>query len=425
MKTKVVKKALGSLRFACWSMSLLIAAATAFAQSTETKSQNDIPDPKARYEYVAPQNIVEFMHALKEAGKRGFRLDKMTVVPGSSGYSSKAKAKGMMLAGLVKFDGETRYDYNFFFAEGEDDPEKTLNALSADSGWRFRDVISVYGAGDAGSLLIEDIFANRLRQFPTMGNIYVLERTLGGSGKKTNAPVYKLLKAGVGAGKNPTPKMQGLIEQSLTEGFAPLATYFSFEVKSLLSVDSFFGVVVEKTGEAAQAPPQQQPKAEYKFVRSNRSDGLRKELETFAPQGFRLSTLNFNSAILVRAAGSTTPVSYAWLESDEKTYANDLSATLAKNPVFASGGIGQIDSGDYIKNILIFENSPAASTEYQLVKMIPRIPKEFKKNPEEYLKTIEKPEIAFQKSIESGYAPRDIFYSDKDGLTILFERQKK
>src|SRR5215203_1672001 len=90
------------------------------------------------------------MLALKEAGRRGFKLDKVTSLPSGDYETSKQKAKGLVLAGTVKYDGESRYDYNFFFAEGEENPETTLNEL-AKEGWAFRDVLSVTGTGDADS----------------------------------------------------------------------------------------------------------------------------------------------------------------------------------------------------------------------------------------------------------------------------------
>ena len=75
-----------------------------------------------------------------------------------------------------------------------------------------------------------------------------------------------------------------------------------------------------------------------------------------------------------------------------------------------------------------FEN-PASQTlgaafDYQFVKMLPKIPKEFKKKTQEYLKTLEKPGVAFQNMLTQGYAPRELFYSENAGLMILFERQK-
>lgn len=413
----------------CFSLCLIT---TAFAQSSnpvepqpsqpvqpavisaETKPAEEIPKPKQTYEYIEPQNIVNFMQALQEAGKRGFKLDKITAMPSSEAYSSKGKAKGTILAGIVKFDGESRYDYNFFFAEGEDDPEQTLNNLSK-NGWFFKDVISVYGGGDDTSLPIEDIFTNRLRKVPTFGNIYLLERSVDG---KKSAPAYKLLKAGVRLGKSPTQKMQTLLDEAVVAGFIPVASYFSFSFKNLFSVDSFAGVVVEKSDDAKGF--------EYKFVRGNRNDGLREEIDAFSKQGFRIEKLNFNTGILVRETGSTAPVNYVWLETEEKTYVANLAAALAKNPVYISAGTNMPGTDDIYKNLLIVSDNQTktAASEFRFVKMLPIIPKQFKKNPDEYLKTLEKPEVAFQKSMEEGFLPSDLYYSRKEGLTVIFERRK-
>lgn len=373
---------------------------------------DEIQTPKANYEYIAPQNIRNFMLALKEAGKRGFRLDKMTTLRGGEYDSSKQKANAAVIAGIVKFDGENRFDYNFFFAEGEENPETTLNTL-AKEGWAFRDVISVAGTGDDSSLLIEDIFANRLRKFPTLGNIYVLERI---EGKKT-ARTYKLLKAGTGTGRSPTPKLQTALDQALNEGYFPVATYYSFDFKSLLTVDSFTGIVVEKRDEPK--------KLEYKFVRGNNSSDLWKDIDEFSKQGFRIESMNFSTAILARESNNAAPVSYTRLETEEKTFPTALAATLAKGVSFHSTGIYQQGMGEMNKNLLIFENSSAPATEIRFVKMVHIIPKQFKKNPQEYLKTLEKPETVFQKALDEGFRPHDVYFSGKEGLVIVFTREKK
>jgi hypothetical protein len=379
---------------------------------TDNKPKDEIPRPKANYEYLAPQNIRDFMLALKEAGKRGFRLDKLTTLSGTYVETSQQKASATVLAGIVKFDGESRYDYNFFFAEGEDDPEQTLNALSKE-GWAFRDLISAGGTGDASSLPIEDIFANRLRKFPTLGNIYVLERT---DGKKT-ARTYKLLKAGVGTGRNPTPKLQSLLDQAVTEGFVPVGTYFSFDIKSLFSVDSFSGILVEKRDDGA--------KLEYKFVRGNHSNGMWKDIDTFAKQGFHIGVMSFSTAVLAREPGNTAPVSYTWLETEGKTYQTDLAAALAKNLSFHSTGTYTLGMADFNKNLMIFENnSPAIVSELRFVRMVSIIPKQFKKNPQDYLKTLEKPDVSFQKALDEGFTPQDVYFSENEGLVVVFTRKK-
>lgn len=283
-------------------------------------------------------------------------------------------------------------------------------------GWYFRNTITVTGTGDDDSLLIEDLFANRLRKFPTLGNIYILERII--DDKKTER-VYKLLKVGVGTGRNPTPKMQGLLDQAVAEGFAPVGTYYSFDMKSLFSVDSFAGVIVEKTNEPK--------KLEYKFVRGNHTNGLKKDIEVFSKEGFRIELLNFSSAILVREPDRKAPVEYIWLLPDDKKYSAELSAALGKKPSFYTAGIYAAGMGEMINNLLIFQNNvpPAEpdSTEYHFAKILPKVPKQFKKNPQDFLKTLETPEQIFQKSLENGYVPLDLYYADDEGLMIVFEKK--
>ena len=387
---------------------------------TETVEKKSSADESAVYEYAAPENILDFMKTLKDAGSRGYRLDKMTVTNQTNYSASSAKKQvgRTFLAGILKKDDEATFDYNFFFAEGEDDPEKTLNELAKD-GWYFRDVISVYGEGDSSSLLIEDIFANRLRSIPTLGNIYLLERQT--NAKKRVERNYKLLKAGVGTGRNPTPKMQALLDDAVKEGFLPVASYMSMRMTSIISVDVFNGVIVEKT--AAENAPENR---EYKFIRGNRNGGLQKDIAEFSKDGWRIGVLNFNTGILYRTAGGeNSPVKYSWLETDEKTYATMRDEIIARKPPFFSAVVTGSDQ-HFNKNALIFEEaSENKSADFRIVTFLPKLPKQFKKKPEEFYKTIDKPEDVFNKNLSEGYIPQDIFLSDNEGLMMIFVRSEK
>lgn len=382
-------------------LAFLIAVPAAFAQ-TDKPAPSEIAPPKALYEFVAPRKIFDFMRVVNEAGKRGFKLDKVTAVPSGSADSSDEKAYESVLSAILRFDGETRYEYDFFFAEEKTPPDEKLNDLSR-RGWRFREVVSVFGGGDTFSLFT----------LPTAGNIYLLERVVGDEKPSYS---YKLLKAGVNIGKNPTEKMQNLLAAATAEGFAPLATYLTIDIKSVFSIDTFNGVIVGKIPETR--------KIEYKFVRGNRTEGLRKDIETYAAQGFRIASVNSNTGIMMRDAGQTAPLSYQWIGTSDKKYAATLAAALTKNPAFVTTSVGMTRDGNLVKNILIFENA-AGNSEYQFAKMQPVIPKQFKKNPQDYLKTLENPDSAFQRLLSDGYAPRDVFYSSVEGLTVIFERQKK
>lgn len=393
---------------------LLILAATAF---TQTKTVEEIPEPQAFYEYVAPQNIRDFMLTLREAGKRGFKLQKLTTLSGNyAATSSKKQVDRTVLAGILKFDGENRFDYDFFFAEGEDDPEKTLNEL-ARQGWYFRDLISVYGSGVSDSLAIEDIFANRLRKLPSFGNIYLLERRDGKQVERS----YKLLKAGVGAGKNPSAKMQTMLDEAVKEGFVPVGAYYSFNSTGLLSVDSFSGVLVEK--KSSDKDDDMTEKYEYKFARGNRSEGLRKDIVELTKEGWRIGTLNYSTAVMVREKGETDPVEYVWVVADDKKYPAQRDAVLEQKPAFFSAAVFA-RGFEFDKNSLIFEKN-AEADDYKIVKVIPNIPKQFKKKPEEFLKTVEKPEIIFSSNLQEGYIPKDLFISEDEGLMMIFVRKKK
>lgn len=392
-------------------VTILSAGLTIFGQTETVEKKSSA----AVYEYAAPENILDFMKTLKDAGGRGFRLHKLTVTNQTNSYASSAKKQvgRTFLAGVLKKDDEATFDYNFFFAEGEDDPEKTLNEL-AKNGWYFRDVISVYGEGDSSSLLIEDIFANRLRSIPTIGNIYILERQPNAKQKVERN--YKLLKVGVGTGRNPTPKMQALLDEAVKEGFLPVASYMSMRMTSIISIDMFNGVIVEKIAEA-DAPENR----EYKFIRGNRNSGLQTDIAEFSKDGWRIGTLNYNTGILYRSKGVENPsAKYTWLETEEKTYAAMRDQIVARKPQFFSAVVTGNDLR-FNKNALIFEESAEKNTAgFKIVTLLPKVPKQFKKNPAEFYKTIDKPEEVFSKNISEGYVPQDIFVSDNEGLMMIF-----
>jgi hypothetical protein len=379
----------------------------------EDKSKDEIKKPKAEYEFISPRNIYYFMLALKEAGRRGFKLDKLTSLPGVGIEVDNQKLIGTVMAGTVKFDGVHRYDYNFFFGEGEKDPELTLNRLAKD-GWALREVISINNSGNEENLPTGDIFANQLKNFPLLGNFYLLERPDGEKVVRS----YKLFKAGVGTGRNPSPKLQEMMDGAIAEGYLPVASYTSFAMTGFLKIDAFSGIIVEKR----EAPK----KLEYKFIRGNSSEGMWQDLDAAAKQGFRIESMSFSTAILTREPGATAPVSYTWLFTDDKKYQTNLTATLAKNPYFHSAGVFSFPRGPMNKNLLIFENpATPVNEELKLVTLIPIIPKEFKKKPDEFYKTIDLPAVIFQKTLDAGFVPRDVYYSDGEGLMMVFARAKK
>ncbi|MBC7797451.1 MAG: hypothetical protein H7Z37_11310 [Pyrinomonadaceae bacterium] len=359
----------------------------------------DIPKPKFLYEYISPRNTFDFLLAIQKGGKRGFRIEQITAVPGGSDDVNGA------FAGVMKFYGETQYEYDFIFAENVDNPEQALNS-SGKNGWYLRDVLAT--SGDNGS-------SGMLGNLFVLSNIYLLERATNDSQPVND---YKLIKAAAGTGRNSTLRMQTLLDAAISEGYVPVGSYRVQNVKSLFSVDSAFCLIVQKSSV--------ERKLEYKFVNSGRSKGLREDIEILSKQGYRVKLITYNSAVLARGTGQTAPVLYDWNETDKKVYPANLATMAAKKKSYVFGGIDVISNADYIKTILVFEDGETGNAfNYQTVKMSPKIPKQFKKNPEEYLKTIENPQVAFERFLTEGYIARDIFYSEVDGTTILFERREK
>jgi hypothetical protein len=215
--------------------------------------------------------------------------------------------------------------------------------------------------------------------------------------------------------------MQALLDDAVKEGFLPVASYLSMRMTSIISVDVFNGVIVEKT-DAGNAPE----KREYKFIRGNRNDGLQKDIAEFSKDGWRIGALNFNTGFLYRNKGVENPsVKYTWLETEEKTYPAMRDELVARKPPFFSAVITGSDQR-FNKNALIFEESSEnKSADFKIVTVLPKLPKQFKKKPEEFYKTIDKPEDIFNKNLSEGYIPQDVFLSDNEGLMLIFVRPEK
>src|SRR5262249_23609143 len=128
-----------STKIAAAAISVCLLALSLFAQSgvkppphpsptppsdeTSKEKSEPLPVPDIKYEVIGPKTVVDFMYALKAAGKRGFRLDKITALPTGMGQTRLEQIGMTVLAGIVKFDGTAIYDYNFFSAESYPEPD--------------------------------------------------------------------------------------------------------------------------------------------------------------------------------------------------------------------------------------------------------------------------------------------------------------
>ena len=374
----------------------------------------------ARTEYIAPERIDYLLNKLKEAGRRGFRLDKITACPSPyiSG-TSREKARVVPLSATVKYANGQKYDYDAFYAEDQTDPAMKLN-LMASNGWYFRDVISVWSdpPGNRDVLIRGKLkrVGTPTSNITTFGNIYLVERI---SSEPVNK-FYQLLKVGIGPGRTPTADMQGLLDKAIADGYVPVATTQTFGATSPLTLDAYCAVLLQMIPDDKHSVNDGQ--AEFRFFHGIYRSSMQAKVEEAAKEGFNIYTVNFNTVIMMRPnKNETRPVALRFVRVDEP----DAAALLknADNKLdYRIGGIGSFGfwaSADLVKNVLIFETTNVTSKEFQTLVVTPK-----KKNKNQFAGLPENPSDAFKRMLSENFVVRDLFYSRLEGVTVLFERAK-
>lgn len=378
----------------------------------EVDDEIKFPVPSQKYEYIAPRGITTFLDAANNAGERGFRLTQILDAPNDKTVNSSAeKAGSTILAGIAQYEGINQYQYGAFLAESYSEPAERLNSLAKD-GWHFRDLISVSGGTFNNDSNKGDF------SIPTYGNVIIIERIVDGEASPYE---YKFLKAGVGLGKNPTTKMQTLLDAETKNGsFAPIATLLSFGAGSKTLIDAYFGVLLVDKKEDA-------PQKEYRFMRSGGSYGYREDFEKAAQEGFQPEILNTTSAVLSRTPNEKKPLKFYFVITENKKKYPDILNAAFENKIIYDLGRKSVnaETRDFTNSLLLFRenaNGEAGKAKYKILNMTVEIPKQYKKNPQEYLKNLANPLETFKQMQAEGYEVIDLYLSDYKNVSILFLR---
>lgn len=369
-----------------------------------TPKKNECPPPDA-YRYVAPSTVQYFIKTLDKLGACGYRLENVTHLPDEkieNGYYQRDEIGTLKLAALVRLD-KGKFEYESFRIEQITDLALKLNELSK-SGFNFREVILFDGTferreyGDNPSVYDEKTTAY-IRQSK---NLILLERIAGTQNPNRE---YRVLKAGIGIGKNPTEKMQMLLDEAVKDNFRPVETFISSGFSSDKILDSYNGIILEKTDE-----PQN---SQIRFVRALQPGGFKDRVKELAQEGFRAEIVKMNHGLMSKTGTSAAPVVYRWLDTISKTFPADLSKINSEGARYIGSAAG---GHSLIESRLVFEQTNQAQYEYEIIKVEDAGTQSLKTTePRNFLTRL-------KQLIEQGFVVKELF--NNGGVLILLERQR-
>lgn len=390
-------------------------------QNPNEQKPNEIDYSKLEsYDYIEPTNIQPFLKVLNEFGAKGYQIKNITQIPYQPEEIIDGKSS-VNIAGVVKL-GEGRYEYKFVIVEETLDLAGTLNKESQ-IGFNPREIITFVSSQEVNVSGNDGISRGleALLSAPQMHNLVLLEYE---TGKKIEPREFMLLKAGTGIGKNPTERMQSLLDETEKQNYIPVGVFLSIgftgpqpEGSSWKLIDNYYGCLLEKTSEKQNL--------EIQFVRAALHGSFKKRVNKLAQEGFKVSSVRFMEGLMYKDLDeSDQPVNYKWINAASKKLDEELrklsnagAKLRGKSMVrdFWLGGISETN--------LIFELPVAAEKiryEYKSLKMV-------SEKPQTVLigKTTIAPDAPvdkFREIIKQGYTFASLVCTG-DKVTAVFERQ--
>lgn len=383
----------------------------AFGQNIEWENSNPAPvkgDKLSAFKYITGEDE-SFFKQLNEAGKLGYKLQIVTRIPPDSD-----KEKGILkLAAILRLKVGDYYEYGWL------DPEAavTYNPDSTVGFDIFESIPYYFTANDLvpsksekrdTDAVFDNVFSSILF---TYGNIFILERSNGGRDQRD----YELLTSELGYGKTPSQDLlEGIIEKS-KDGFRPVSVYSG---KRGLTTNISILATKEKN-----AVPNGAARYEYQFVRS--VYGIGRKIEQRAAQGFKLvyfgqNILAQNFALMSKENGNKAPFSYLWIDADDDSYPVRIKKAAEQGFVYHS-----VVWNGVIEKKLVFEKSAetAPKYDYKILNLNPRVARQSGKSSRALrLPAPQETKAAAERLLTEGYIIRDLFYSEFEGVCLLFEK---
>lgn len=399
-------------------------------KSPETQTDQIIEPPQNKadfskmeaYEYIEPVPLTTFLEKLNEFGGKGYRFKDMTQIPYRNDTFKSIILK-TNFAGIVKLD-EMIYEYRMLNVEEIADLSVALNRQSQE-GFNFREIITYQDTRTLG-LEDKDDPVSKSKQMlygsPMMYNVILLEREIG---KQFTPREFQVLKAGYGIGKNPSKKMQMLIDEAAKQNMFPLAAFMSrgFALENQKEskwkiADTYYGAILEKSVEKLDAPVQ--------FVRANFQKDFEKRVNKLASEGFRMTDSRLTQAFMYKnQTASPSTVTYKWLDGGSKSLDENLSKLASENARFVGTALSAGVWADITitENLLILEKPTGEVNdhfEYKSLRMITN-------DPQGVLLTkstaLPDPAIGkFRQVVKEGYDFAKLYFADGK-VFALFERR--
>jgi hypothetical protein len=376
--------------------------------NTET-AKNNTPCEKRLEEvlYVPPKKPNEFVEELNRLGKCGYRLEKAARIP--FGIEPTGRQE-IFVSGVVKFDSEDIYEYNWFVASRPGEIVTIANN-QAEQGFYFgKQMLFIYdsgyrrgeessgGLGDLSRIILSSGYS---------GSVFIFER----KNRVIKKNEYRVLDGVTDRSKESLARNQETLNEHIARGYRPVGVFY-------LGMWDQFAVIMEKDAEI-------KPEGEYLLFKQTYF--MSKNLTKRSKEGYKPLFIGFRFALLHRMNNQPLMVSYDSAEAFGDL-AKKLPKLIEKGADYQTTGIANYSCYDYCDP---FEGKPffAIPTASKNKKSDIRILEmtnvyERTKKKEKDASYLESPTqeklVALQTLLKEGYIIRDIFFSKE--VTVLFER---
>jgi hypothetical protein len=283
-----------------------------------------------------------FVDQLNKSSEERYRLKTATY-----GYQNLFGWSYSIPVGILQSD-ETQFEYasfevtsTLFFAIPGFEPRY---AEQSKKGFRLVDHFFTNAVCDEQSS--EDI----VRTMPICATTYqfLVEREKG-----AYAPTdFVMAEATPTFKRNPGGTLGSAILEKWAEGFYPATVLTNYQI--LLA-------------QAEERTDLQPEPLEVQVVNSSFLNPVKKKIKTLAQQGFRLSVIGQECAVMYRQANDQTPVTYEWLSAKNKKLEKELARLQESGAIYR-----MVYRDQNFSNQLVFErpsNATTRSSEYRVLKL--------------------------------------------------------
>lgn len=347
-----------------------------------------------------------FVDQLNKSSEEGYRLKTSTY-----GYQYLLGSSYYIPVGILQSD-ETQFEYasfevigTLFFAISGFEPKY---AEQSKKGFRLVDHFLENWVCD------EQSSEDTIQMMPICATTYqfLLEREKG-----TNAPTdFVMAEATPTFKRNPGRTLGSAILEKWAEGFYPARILTNYQI--------LLAHAEEKTD--LQPEP-----LEVQVVNSSFLKPVKKKIKTLAQQGFRLSVIAQECAVMYRRPNEQNPVSYTWLNAKNKKLEKELAKLQESGAVYR-----MVHRYQNFGNELVFErptNGSTRTSEYRVLQLsfqlldppirkgvnVPNARVDLTPEGKETVKLIN--DLARQ-----GFVVRDLFMADfiSKSVSVLLERSR-